>query len=103
MVRRRDAVRSRIMAALSYMGVLVFVPLVMSRDDEFVYFHAKQGLVLWIWGLFGLFGLHLPGIGKWWFSFSAMMVFGLSLIGIASVLFNRAWKLPGIYTLSTKL
>ncbi|MBF0129250.1 MAG: hypothetical protein HQL33_04595 [Alphaproteobacteria bacterium] len=102
-VRRQDVSRSRFMAALSYMGVLVFVPLLMNKDDEFVYFHAKQGLVLWTWSVFGLFGLHLPGVGKWWFSFSAMMVFGYSLIGLASVLFSRAWKLPVIYTLSTKL
>ncbi|MEO5372967.1 MAG: hypothetical protein H7840_01675 [Alphaproteobacteria bacterium] len=103
MVRSRGGTRSRLMAAFSYMGILVFLPLIMNKDDQYVYFHAKQGLVIWTWGVLGLFGLHLPGIGKWWFSFSAMMVFAYSLIGLASVILNRAWKLPFIYPISSRL
>ena len=88
------------MAALSYLGVLCFVPLVMNKDDEFVYFHSKQGLVIWMWSVLAVFALHLPGIGKWLFSISLLAVACLSVIGICSVLFNRAWKLPVVHNIS---
>ena len=86
--------RATVMAALSYLSVLCFVPLVMSRDDEFVYFHAKQGLVIWMWGVLSLFALHIPLLGKWFFGLSSMAIVVFSLLGLASVVFQRAWKLP---------
>ncbi len=43
------------MAALSYMGILCFVPLLTNREDEYVHFHAKQGLVLWMWAVIAMF------------------------------------------------
>ncbi|CAA7622366.1 hypothetical protein [Magnetospirillum sp. UT-4] len=86
--------RSQVFAAFSYVGVLCFVPLLMSRDDEFVYFHAKQGLVLWMWSMLAMFALHLPGVGKWVFGFSSTGVLILSLAGLASVALRRAWRLP---------
>ena len=102
-LRSRGDMRTRLMAAFSYLGVLVFVPLVLNRDDEYVHFHARQGLVLWMWGILGLFGLHMPGVGKWMFSFSALMVSVFSLMGLVSVAFNRAWKLPGVFWLAMRL
>ena len=86
--------RTTVMAALSYLSVLCFVPLLVDRDDEFVYFHAKQGLVIWIWGVLALFALHVPVLGKWIFGFSSMGVLVFSLLGLVSVVFQRAWKLP---------
>lgn len=97
------SVKSRIMAMLSYMGILCFVPLIMNREDEFVYFHSKQGLIIWMWGVLALFALQVPGIGKWIFSASAMIVLILSILGLVSVLLHRAWKLPLVYPLAAKL
>ena len=54
-VQTRGGTRSRFMAIVSYLGILCLVPLIMNRDDEFVYFHAKQGLIIWMWaGIFML-------------------------------------------------
>ncbi|CCQ72987.1 hypothetical protein [Magnetospira sp. QH-2] len=100
---QEEGSKPRFMAALSYLGILCFVPLLMNRDDEYVYFHAKQGLVIWMWGVLALFALHLPGAGKWFFSFSAMAVMGFSLLGLVSVVFNKAWRLPVISFLSDRL
>ena len=95
--------RSTLMAAMSYLGVLCFVPLLMSKDDEFTYFHAKQGLVLWMWSVLAMFALHLPGIGKWLFGFSSMAVVVLSVAGLAAVGFRRAWRLPLISQIAEKI
>lgn len=43
-----DFSQTPIMAALSYMGPLVVIPLLTSRDNPFVLFHLKQGLVLFV-------------------------------------------------------
>ncbi len=103
MIHGEIGVRSRVMAAMSYMGILCLVPLMMNKDDEFVYFHARQGLVIWMWSVFAVMALHLPGIGKPLFSVSAFAVLGLSLAGVAAVLLRKAWKLPLVHTLAVKI
>ncbi|QEP45160.1 hypothetical protein D5085_13180 [Ectothiorhodospiraceae bacterium BW-2] len=94
---------SRIMSLFSYLGVLVFVPLVSNRSDEYVNFHARQGLVIWIIGIVAIFMLYIPGLGKLAFGFLALMVMIYSLMGIVSVMLFRAWRLPIVYRLSTML
>jgi fumarate reductase subunit D len=95
--------RSTLFAALSYLGILCFVPLLMAREDEYVYFHAKQGLVIWMWSALAIFTLHVPVLGKWIFGFSAMAVLAFSVVGLISVLFRRAWRLPLISAVSDRL
>ncbi|MBF0167508.1 MAG: hypothetical protein HQL45_07735 [Alphaproteobacteria bacterium] len=95
--------RSSLMAAMSYLGILCFVPLMMNKDDEYVQFHAKQGLVLWIWAVLAAFSLQIPGAGKLIFGFSSMAVLIFSAIGLVSVVFKRAWKLPLIGYFSDRI
>ena len=37
-----------LMGVLAYLGPLVIIPFLVSKDDPFVKFHIKQGLVLFI-------------------------------------------------------
>lgn len=92
-----------VMAGMSYLGILCFVPLLMNRNEEYVLFHAKQGLVLWAWAVLAMFTLHIPGIGEWLFAISSMTVAVLSVAGLLSVAFRRAWKLPLVGYLSAKI
>jgi fumarate reductase subunit D len=102
-VHGENNMRSRILALMSYLGVLVFVPLVVNRDDEYVHFHARQGLVIWTFGVLAIFMLYVPGLGKLVFSFLAMAVMAFSMIGLVSVLLHKDWKLPIVYGLASKL
>ena len=102
-VRRTLGARSRLLAIMSYLGILCFVPILMNRDDEYVYFHAKQGLVIWTWSILAIFALHVPGIGKWLFSISALAVVAYSAVGLVSVVLNRAWKLPFVHSVATHI
>ncbi len=101
-IQSEGSMKSKMLALMSYLGILVFVPLVMNRDDQYVYFHARQGLVIWIIGILAIFTLYLPGVGKFFFSSLATLVLLFSFAGIVSVLFYKAWRLPLIYTLSTR-
>ena len=90
----------RMMAAFGYLGVLCLVPLLLNRNHPFVDFHARQGLVLWMWSVLSFFAMHVPGLGPYLFSTSTVMVLFLSLFGLVSVLSNRCWKIPLIATMA---
>ncbi|MFN3076989.1 MAG: hypothetical protein ABT940_08955 [Alphaproteobacteria bacterium] len=102
-VAGRTGWNPRFLGALSYFGILCLVPLVVNKDDEFVAFHAKQGLILWVWAMLALFVLYLPGLGRLLFQVSAFAVPAYSLMGLISVLLNKAWKLPGVYEASVRI
>ncbi|MBF0448893.1 MAG: hypothetical protein HQL67_11885 [Magnetococcales bacterium] len=103
MLKSSHNAKSRLLALFSYLGVLCLVPLVFNKNDEYVHFHARQGLILWIWGVLSIFSLHIPVIGGFFFSFSVLVIALFALIGIVSVLMTRAWQLPVVGNLARKL
>jgi fumarate reductase subunit D len=92
--------RTVILGVLSYLGVLCFISLVNTDRDEFIYFHARQGLVLWGLSVVAGSSLLIPGVGFSIFSFLMSVVIALSLAGIIAVILRKAWKLPLVYRLS---
>ncbi|CAK0740457.1 Magnetosome protein MamF [uncultured Gammaproteobacteria bacterium] len=87
------ALRSYFLAACSYLGVLCFVPLLFGRDDAFIHFHSRQGLVIWMWGVVALLLFPLP-FGRLFFGVSSTAIMAFSAIGLISVLLGKTWKLP---------
>jgi fumarate reductase subunit D len=102
-VRRESGVGSQIMAAMSYLGILALVPLVINGRDPYVGFHARQGLILWIWEVLAVFSLAIPVVGRIFFQISSMICFILSVAGLLSVLLGKAWKLPIVGNWAEKL
>jgi len=94
--------RTQIMAALSYLGILCFVPLIYGRGDPFVHFHSRQGLVIWMWGVVALLLLPLP-FGRFFFHMSSTAILLLSVAGLVSVLLQKTWSLPFVHGLAEKL
>ena len=43
--------KSKVLACLSYFGILILIPFIAARDDEFVQFHVRQGAKLTIFGI----------------------------------------------------
>jgi uncharacterized membrane protein len=85
------------MAAVSYLGVLCLIPLLLARDSEFAQHHAKQGLVLAILG----FLLKIVGDLLWRVPFggAVVMIAGLalfivSIIGIVKALSGERFEIP---------
>lgn len=84
-----------LIAALSYVWIVSVIMLLVKRGDDFVQFHARQGVILFIGSLLGF----IPLIG--W------LIWFLSVIGMA-VGFIQAWQgkryeLPLVYGLSQKI
>lgn len=87
----------KVHAALSYMWILCLYPLLMKRDREFVYFHARQGFVLFI-GEFIIFLVSMVPVLGWIVGFVGWIAAGiLSVLGIVAALGGRRWEMPIIY------
>jgi uncharacterized membrane protein len=90
------------MAALSYLGILCFIPLLRGGNDRFIHFHARQGLVIWMWGVIALFLMPLP-FGRFVFNFSSTAILIFSVFGLVSVMLGQSWRLPLVHELAKKL
>ena len=91
------------MAVISYIGPLCLIPILSKEKDEFVRFHAKQGLVLFagevaIWAIFGL----MPFF--WYFAnILGILWLVLSIIGIMNVMNKEKKELPLLGKFADKL
>jgi fumarate reductase subunit D len=92
-----------IMALLSYIGILCLIPLLTKPQDEFVKFHLKQGLVIFIgeiatmflfWILAFLFPL-------WWLLNLGWFI--LSIVGIVNVVKNEQKPVPFVGKYADKI
>ncbi len=92
----------RLRAALSYLGPAVFVPLFLYRNDKFVYFHARQGLVLWVISVLAIASLFLPGSGKFLFVVLMGIYLAASAVGVLSSLLGATWEIPAIGKLARR-
>jgi len=84
----------KVLAALSYVWVLVFVPFVLGHDKPFVAQHAKQGLGLFIFELILIVVGLVPLLG--WLAALAgwIAVMVAAVIGIAHALGGKPYEIP---------
>lgn len=90
-------------AILSYLWVLCLIPFLMKKENSFVKFHARQGLMLFIVEVaLGIIGI-IPFIGSF-ISMIGIVICGvLSIIAIVQVLMGKEWKMPVIADLAENI
>lgn len=106
-----------IMAILSYLGPLCLVPLLTGEKDEFVKFHVRQGMVLFIaeaaiWLIF-YFVLSATTVGWSTWGFYSMLAMLqnllylgigiLSVVGIVNVVNGQQKELPVVGKFAEKI
>ena len=84
------------LAILSYIGILVFIPWLMAKNDKFVMFHVKQGITLFIaevitWGI-----SFIPVVGTIIAIIFNIIWLVFSVIGIINTLEGEKKELPYI-------
>lgn len=102
-----DIEKNKVVAGLSYFGILFFLPLVAAPDSRFGKFHANQALVLLLAGVVGAISLGIISAVLtfliWWrlalLSSVLYTVFGLALtavaiIGLVNAFQGKAKELP---------
>lgn len=84
----------RLWSAISYLGFLCLIPLFAKRDDAFILGHARQGLLLFVAGLFMLVMSALPLLGHLLWQLGETVIFVLSLLGIYYSARGETWVMP---------
>ncbi|PCI35650.1 MAG: hypothetical protein COB53_10765 [Elusimicrobia bacterium] len=84
----------RLWSAISYLSFLCLIPLFAKRDDEFILGHARQGLLLFVGGLFLLVMSALPFLGVMLWQLGETIIFVLSLLGIFYAARGESWTMP---------
>lgn len=83
------------LAWLSYLGILLLIPLLTKKENKFCKFHVKQGLVLLITGvIYGVLSA-IPFLG--WFIIApigGILILILVIAGIIQSLKGNFWKMP---------
>lgn len=92
-----------VFAILSYIPVVCLVPLLTQREDDFVMFHARQGLVLFLALVAISFFRVLPYFGRAVWNLS-LVIYGLTaLYAIVQILMDKKWEIPLISDWAKKL
>ncbi|MCL2086395.1 MAG: hypothetical protein FWH05_02215 [Oscillospiraceae bacterium] len=95
-----DIRTSKNVAALSYLGILVLIPLLTMPDSKFAKFHVNQGLILCIAHAAALFLNFLLGfvfiIGWLVMSVIGIALFTLVVLGLINAFTGKAKELPVI-------
>ncbi len=86
----KDIEENKSIAAVGYIWILCFIPLLLKRDSKFAQFHAKQALVLFIVEVIVGFIVWVPFIG--WILGLAVLV--LAIMGILQALQGNYWEMP---------
>lgn len=97
---QKDIKDNKAVAAIGYLSVLCFVPLLAAKDSAYAQAHGRQGLAVAVFGiavlvfdtLFGWF----PIIG--WLSAAALTLlwFVAVVVGIVKALSGEVWEVPMI-------
>lgn len=82
-----------LMGILAYLGILVIIPLLVSKDNQFVKFHSKQGLVL---AIIWFIGTLLWRVSFFYFVMPIINLgcLILAIIGIINVVGGQMKELP---------
>ncbi len=83
-----------LMGVLAYLGILIIIPFLAAKEDPFVKFHIKQGLLLFLAEI----AINLVGSSMWqlWplLNLVNLAVLVLVIIGMINVVNHRQQELP---------
>jgi len=87
-----------IITLLSYLNILVLIPLFFMKKSDFAQYHARQGLALLVLTVLFSFTFYLPLI-PWIF---AILILVCLLVGVANVVRGLERPLPLVGKLASK-
>ena len=93
----------KVFAILAYIWILCLIPLLVKKENKFAFFHAKQGLVLFIAAVaVGIIGM-IPFLGWLIAVLGLMLIPIICLIAIIQVLMGNYWRIPIIADIADKI
>ncbi len=88
----KDVQDNKLVAALSYLGILVFIPLFLARKSHFAQEHAKQGVILLAVWIIGSLIFWIPLLG--WLLGLAIAI--CAIYAFVKCLMGEFWEIPVI-------
>lgn len=98
-----DVEENKVMAAISYLGILFLIPLLAKKDSAYAQYHAKQGMILFIFEVLFSFVSMIPLIG--WFvimPIGSIISLVLLVMGLINALSGQTKPLPLIGSFADK-
>lgn len=92
-----DIEKNKGMAVLGYIGILCLIPLLAAKESKFAQFHAKQGLVLFLFEILVGILYAIPGVNVVMFFIGwilYILILILAIMGIVNALGGKYWKMP---------
>ena len=89
-------------AALSYVFCFWILTFILKKDNQFAYFHAKQGIVLFVGEIACMIFLFVPVLGGL-FGFLLLVLLCFGLYGIYLSLTGKMTPMPIIGDIAQKL
>lgn len=99
----REVLEERFFAALGYVAFLCFIPLLLKKQNRFVQFHGKQGLVLFIFEIAAGILRAIPALGDTLGTLAFVVFSILSMVGIVKALIGESWQILVIQNLASKI
>lgn len=86
----------KLMAVISYIWILFIIPLIAMKNDKFVHFHARQGLVLFMASIIVSIIALIPVLGVAISAILSLILFVFWVIAVANAIMGKAWLMPVI-------
>ena len=102
-MKEKDIQEGKFFAVISYLSFLCIISLVLKKGNNFALYHAKQGLVLFVFEV-ASFLLSIIPIFGWLISRFGIAIFGiLSLWGILQALMGNYNRFPIVSDIADKI
>lgn len=85
----KDIEQNKLLAAISYFGIVCFVPLFLKKDSDFAQFHAKQGFLLFLLMIVSWLTIAIPIL-----NLLNLFVLYLVIFGAYNAWSGRYWQMP---------
>lgn len=90
-------------AVLSYVGLLWIIPFIFKPQNRFARYHARQGLIIFVYELICIFFLFFPYIGVFLYKTGWVILFAVSLYGVYASLTGKLCRIPLVTSLAQRL
>jgi len=93
----------KIFAVISYWLFLCILPFIMKKDNAFAVFHAKQGLILFLFFVAAFIGGNLPFLGYFIWRACALAYSVIALWGSVQALMGNYSRIPVVFGIAQKI
>lgn len=101
--KEKDIQEGKFFAVISYISFLCIVALVLKKDNKFALYHAKQGLVLFVFEVVTFIISIIPLLG-WLLGMLGVVIFGLfSVWGMLQALMGNFNRFPIVSDIADKI